>query len=291
MEKINGVNRQTNFLENEKKVIVVRHFDEIDDLEKYGRDATLQEGQENRTEVVASLLLNEIKERKKKAVLFITSPRIRAKQTAQMVIDSLYRKDPALKLFSAQEDDLRAIDQGEFILPGDYIKGQEFEGLSIADQIFFNETHASDNGKGADNYDYKYGDPVLLENGQYKYPELNRFFTKYGESYRDVLLRLYSLVIRTSEKIDKLGKNTELVLVTHGQPAQVFKDLKEVAGLIKNNSENYREGELAKLCWEFYKRRDNSEKVTGAVDVISVEELTDPHLVELLKKEVLFLTK
>lgn len=291
MEQVNNFNGPFNSHEKEKKIVVVRHFDDRDDLEKYGRDAVLSEGQEDKAGMVAEALLSEIREHKKKAVLFVTSPRLRAKQTAQMVSGLLSQKAPQLKVLSVQEDDLRAIDQGEFVLPGNYVAGQKFEGLEIADQIFFNETHASDKGEGTDNYDYKFGDPVLMENGQYKYPELNKFFIKYGESYRDVLLRLYSLVIETSRKIKKLGRNTELVIVTHGQPAQVFKDLKEVASLIKNGGASYREGELARLCWEFYKRRDASEKVTGAVDVVSAEELADPHLVELLKREVRFLSK
>lgn len=285
MENIN----KTSHLGEGRNIIVMRHFDEIDDLEKYGRDGVLSEGQEEKAEKAADLLLAEIKKHNKKAVLFITSPRVRANQTAQMITDILLKKDPALKCSCVQENDLRAIDQGEFVLPTDYVRGQKYEGLLLADQAFFNETHASDNRVGVDNYNYKFGDPVLLENGRYKYPELVGFFTQYGETYKEVLLRLYSLIIKTSEKVYKLGKNIELVIVTHGQPAQIFKDLKKVAELIKNDAVKYKEGELAKLCWEFYKKRDAAEKVTGSVDVISVEELTDPDLVGLLKREILFL--
>lgn len=288
MEQINNVDNLGNSSE-EKRVVMVRHFDDIDDLETYGRDAVLLDGQEKKTETVANILFNQIKEHGKKAILFVTSPRVRTKLTASMIIDALHKEDSTLRCVSVEENDLRAIDQGEFILPADYVKGQKFEGLSLADQIFFNETHASEVSGREDNYDYKYGDPVLLKNGQFQYPELARFFTKSGESYRDVLVRLYALVITMSQKVYKLEKNTELVLVTHGQPGQIFKDLKKVAELIKNNNIEYKQGELAKLCWEIYKKRDPAEKVTGATDVIAVEELTDSNLIGLLKQELLFL--
>ncbi|OGI76820.1 hypothetical protein A3C57_00335 [Candidatus Nomurabacteria bacterium RIFCSPHIGHO2_02_FULL_33_12] len=286
MEHIENFNN----LGKEKKVSVIRHLDEVDDLEKYGRDGVLIHGQEDRAEEIAGQLYKELKEYNKKAVLFVTSPRIRAKQSTQMVIDALLKKDSTLRCLSVQENDLREIDQGKFVLPTDYVKGEQYEGLYIADKIFLKETHASDYGEKNDNYDYRYGDPVLLANGQYKYPDLNQFFTKYGESYRDVLLRLYSLVIKTSEKVNKLGKNTELVIVTHGQPTQIFRDLKKIASYIKNKLIEYKEGELPKLCWELYKKLDDSKKVTGSLDIISIEELTDPYLVKVLKNEISFLS-
>ncbi len=290
MERIGNIDDPVN-LAKEKRVALVRHFDDIDDLETYGRDAVLLEGQEQKAEAVADLLFDQIKERGKKAILFVTSPRVRAKQTAAMVIDALHKKDSTLRCVSVEENDLRAIDQGEFVLPIDYVKGQEFEGLSFADQIFFNETHASEVSGREDNYDYRYGDPVVLKDGQFRYPQLAKFFKKSGESYRDVLIRLYNLVITMGEKAHKLEKNTELALVTHGQPGQIFKDLKKVAELIRNNEIEYKQGELAKTCWEVYKKRDPSEKVTGTVDVISIEVLTDPYLVGLLKKELSFLKR
>ncbi len=288
MEKINDESNRSN-PSKEKEIVMMRHFDEIDDLETYGRDGVLLEDQEEKAEAVADLLLSQIKKHGKKAVLFVTSPRVRAKQTASIVIDVLRKKDSALRYISVEENDLRAIDQGEFVLPKDYVKGQEFEGLLIADRIFFNETHASEVSGKEDNYDYRYGDPVVLENGQFQYPELVQFFTQSGESYRDVLVRLYNLVIIMSEKVHKLEKNTELVFVTHGQSRQILKDLKRVAEMIKTNEIEYKQGELARMCWDIYKKRDSSEKVTGAVDVISVEELTDPYLIGLLKQELSFL--
>ncbi len=273
----------------ENNITLVRHFDDVDDLGLYGRDAILIDGQEEKADAVVALLFNEIKERKKKAVMIITSPRIRTKQTANMVIESLKKIDQKLKCLSIEEDDLRAIDQGKFILPEPYVKGQEFKGLAIADRIFFNEVHASEISGQPNNYDYKYADPVLLDTGNYRYPELNKYFSQSGECYRDVLIRLYSLVVRTSEKVYKLKRNIELVLVTHGQPAQIFCDLKDVAKLIKTHAVDYKEGNLAQLCWECYKKRDPAEKVTGAVSMISVDELIDPQLIELLKKEIRFL--
>ncbi|MCX6716486.1 MAG: hypothetical protein NTV72_01015 [Candidatus Taylorbacteria bacterium] len=276
---------------NPEKINLIRHFDDVDNLRLYDRDAILMPDQEYKAEAIAEELYTEIKRDGEKAVMFITSPRIRAKDSAKMIADSLLRIDNSLKVRFSVNDDLRVIDQGSFIIPEDYKEGDKYEGLILAGKAFSKETHGSDSTGGVDNYNYRFGDPVLLADGTFKYPELSNFFERYGETYKELLIRIYRLVIKTYEKLDKMNGGTKLVVITHGQPSQIFKDLKKAAQMIKNKEIKYTEGELAKLCWEIYKKRDNSEKVTGRLDTLSLDELSDPDMIDLLKKEINYLEK
>ncbi|MBI3633307.1 MAG: hypothetical protein HY226_03385, partial [Candidatus Vogelbacteria bacterium] len=177
------------------------------------------------------------------------------------------------------------IDQGKFILPADYKIGGQFLGLELANKIFSKEVFGSASG----NLLYKFGDPVLQSDGTYKYPELVPYFESYGESNRDLLLRLYDLVIRTSKKMDKFGAKTKVVVVTHAQLYQIFRDLSTVAEMVTNGGLDLQEGELPKLCWELYSKRFKNEKPTYGVNYISIENLFDPKVVELLNREIEYL--
>jgi len=274
-----------------EKIMVVRHLDDVDDLRRYGRDGVLIPGQEDRAEDIAKEIYSEIKNDGKKAILFVTSPKIRARETARLVADSLRKMDNSLKIRFTAEDDLRVMDQGDFVLPDDYKQGDSHAGLKLAGKVFAKEVHASDGPDGVDNYGYKFGDPVLMPDGSFKYPELNGYFNECGESYKDVLVRLYLLIIETHEKLFKLEGKTKLVVITHGQPSQIFKDLIKVAQMIKSGEAQFTTGKLAKLCWDVYNKRDDSEKVTGRVDVLSLEELGDPKMIKILKDEIDYLNK
>lgn len=271
-----------------ENIKVIRHLEDVDDLRTYGRDPVLVPGQEEKAKEIADELYSDMLDHSKRAILFVTSPRIRAQDTAQMVADELAKKNDLIKFRFSTTDDLRAIDQGDFILPDDYKEGDSFAGLKLAGKIFSSEVHASDTG-GIDNYEYKFGDSVLLPDGSFKYPELNNYFKKPGESYREVLLRIYSLVVATCEKLDDFSGKTKLVVVTHAQPSQIFRDLIQVAKKIKNREINYETGNLARLCWDEYKKGAQSERVTGRTDTLSFDELDDPAMIRILKNEIEYL--
>src|SRR3989338_6064264 len=127
------------------------------------------------------------------------------------------------------------------------------------------------------------------DNGSYKYPELAPYFESYGESNRDLLLRIYELIIRTHNKLDKLNSKTKVVIITHTQLYQIFKDLNTVATMVKNKTLHMKTGELPKLCWELYAERFKNETPTYDVNFISVENLCDPEIIGLLGKEIEYL--
>ncbi|MDP3729451.1 MAG: hypothetical protein Q8R26_01695 [bacterium] len=173
------------------EILVMRHFEDIDDLLNFGRDRELIPGQEYKAIPIAQDIYAETKKEDKRAVMFICSEKKRSIQTADLIVDQLRKIDDKLKIRVTPEENLDAIYQGEPILPLDYKPGDKFVGLDLANKAFTKEVFGSDDG----NYLYKFGDPVLQEDGNYKYPELVPYFESYGESNRDLLLRIYELII------------------------------------------------------------------------------------------------
>lgn len=261
----------------------MRHFDDVDNLLEFGRDAELIPGQEDKALPIAQEIYTEIKEEDKRAVMFICSNRKRSTQTADLIVDQLRKIDDKLKLRVVSEEDLSAINQGKFVLPSDYKPGEPFAGLDLANKVFGKETFVYGN------YLYKFGDPILQDDGNYKYPELVSYFESYGESNRDLLIRIYGLIVKTSSKVDKLNSKTKVVVVTHAQFYQIFRDLNTVANMVKNEGLNVKIGELPKLCWELYSGRLRNEKPSYSLNFISIENLCDPEIIKLLKKEIEYL--
>src|SRR3990167_9709175 len=269
----------------ETYIPVIRHFEDIDDLLNFGRDGNLVPGQESKAVLIAQDIYTEAKKEGKGAVMFICSNKKRAIQTADLIVGELRKVDDKLKLRIVAEKNLDAIQQGKPILPPDYKPGDKFIGFDLANKIFTKEVFAFDDG----NHLYKFGDPILQDNGSYKYPELAPYFESYGESNRDLLLRIYELIIRTHNKLDKLNSKTKVVIITHTQLYQIFKDLNTVATMVKNKTLHMKTGELPKLCWELYAERFKNETPTYDVNFISVENLCDPEIIGLLGKEIEYL--
>ncbi|KKS38299.1 MAG: hypothetical protein A3G49_06235 [Candidatus Sungbacteria bacterium RIFCSPLOWO2_12_FULL_41_11] len=266
----------------ETYIPVIRHFEDIDDLLNFGRDGNLVPGQESKAVLIAQDIYTEAKKEGKGAVMFICSNKKRAIQTADLIVGELRKVDDKLKLRIVAEKNLDAIQQGKPILPPDYKPGDKFIGFDLANKIFTKEVFAFDDG----NHLYKFGDPVLQDDGSYKYPELVPYFESYGESNRDLLLRIYDLIVRIYEKLDKLNSKTEVVVVTHAQLYQIFRDLNMVANMVKNEELELVTGELPKLCWNLYSERFKNEKPTYGINYISIENLRDPEMIGLLKKEI-----
>ena len=83
MENLNFINNH----EKDTNLIFSRHLDEIDDLEKFGRDASILDSQENKDNIerTTNLLVEKIENNQRQAVIFVVSPRIRAIQTAELL--------------------------------------------------------------------------------------------------------------------------------------------------------------------------------------------------------------
>jgi len=279
-------------MENGNKLLFSRHLDEIDDLKAFGRDAPLEKSELNLEKLrkISGAIYKKIVDEDKEAVLFVTSPRLRATETAEWIAEDLKNRGLSnLKIRFSSNQDLRATEQGEFVLPEEYSPGDFFEGLSMASAIFTKEAHMSDVPGMDDNIHYKFGDPVLKPDGSYKYPELLKFFNGHGESYSETLIRIYNSVLEMSKSYEKLLGRTEVVVVSHGQIYHVLRGLLEISKMLKSGTVNFRTGDSMKLLWQIYNACDSSQKVTGICMPLDFEVLNDVQLMGLLKKEVEYL--
>ena len=274
------------------RAFVAKHLHDRDDLKKEGRDSGLVAGQENLAAEMATNIYEHAVQENYKTLIFCVSTKKRTIETAEMVRDSLREKPIKLHVFVEEDADLREMDQGTFALPKDYNAGDNFEGLNLAWKALSVETFNPDD-PSKDNLDYHFGDPLRQTDGTFKYPELDTYFSEYGESYRDILLRLYSCVIKLSENTERYGDKMLPVVFTHGQPYQVFRDLAEVADMIKNQGFKLAPGELPRVCQSVYKARVAREGTIppGKVDTVSIEYASDPEIISILKNEMTHLEK
>lgn len=268
---------------------VVRHFDEEDLITLNGRDGEILPGQEEKAKEAAKVIYFEMVKNNQKSVFFITSAKKRTIQTADLITEELLKIDDTIKVNQSIEKDLEAVREGEYILPDGYKPGDYFIGLELASKAFSVEVYQSMGNLNINNYLYRYGDPVLLKDGTYKYPELCKYFKKPGENYKELLLRIYKMVVVTHKKLDKFQKSIKVVVLTHGQPAQIFKDLNAIGDKMKNEHLDFKKGELPDLCWAEYNKRDISTRVTGQTDLISIDNLSNPELISKLEEEIDYL--
>lgn len=266
------------------RIALIRHFDDIDDLSIPNRDGELLPEQEYKAFLLAKDIVEECKESETSAVFFIVSPKKRTQETARLISDEIKKINPFLKIRVSVEGNLRAMDEGTPILPKDYQAGDSFEGFKIAGKVFSAEAHKSDQGQFNDNIDYKYGSSMV--DNEEKYPELSSLFSSPGESYRDVVSRIFTLVVKFKELQQRSSEKIKFVIVTHGQPSQIIKDLVSVFSKIESGAITYTEGALLKLCWQAYKERDVNEKVTGRIDFVMTDLLFKEELFTMFSKEL-----
>ena len=266
---------------------IAKHLEDKDDLLQ-GRDAELVAGQEHLAVNIADAIYNHAISNNFKILVFCISPKKRSVETAKLVENNLASRQLKLNIVSEIDPNLREIEQGKFILPEDYKPGDSFIGLKVAGKIFSTETFNL-NDSSRDNLDYHFGDPLLQENGTYKYPELRKYFSEPGESYRDVLVRFYSQVIKLSKNLERFSDKIEPVIFTHGQPHQIFTNLSEVAEKIETENFTFEVGSLPRICWDLYQTKRKGVIPFGEIAFVSIEHICKPKIIELLKKEVTYL--
>lgn len=280
-----------------KHINTMRHFDELDDFTTGKRNGELINPSEFAINY-ARELNSSLNYEGFSAVMFICSNKKRSIQTAESINEEIYKINPKIKTLTKVDGRLDSLDEGNIIVPEGYEKGDHFPGFDVASKIFIEEAHGTDYGKKEDNLKYRYGDPVKLPSGDYKYPEITKYFSSPGESYSDYLLRIYSLILDSVEKSSKFERKVKIVLVTHAQTFQIIKSLLVILEEIKDGKEQADKGSLALLCWkDFLERR---KKKTAANDWnanstnllnINSETLKDPMISKIIKQEIEFLTE
>lgn len=269
---------------------VIRHLEDDDNLlEK--RDGRLVPGQEAKAREIADSLYADAVHQDVSVMVFISSPKKRALETATLVSNELRPRLQHARILVSTDESLRDQYQGEVILPKDYKPGDHFSGLSIAGKIFQAETF-NDNAPLEDNITYRFGDPMEQADGSYKYPELKEYFSRSGESYRDVMVRILSGLVSLSQNIESFEEKKVLpVIFTHSQVRQIFIDLETIAREYSAGSRAYEPGSLGRMCWELYRQRKALNPEVSAVDYVSVSELLNSDIMDVVHSEIEYLKK
>lgn len=270
-----------------KEILFADHLEDINDLRSYGVDAPLEESEKNREDLgeIVNAIIAKIEASNKKVLILVASNKIRAQETARLVGVEIKKRMGTLKVRYATEKGLDHNDQGEFNLPEDYAPGSFFEGLHIASKIFVKESLENHN------LHYKFGDPLEQSGGSYKYPELVKYFKTSGETYAEVLVRIFSSVVEMSKKIDKLDSSAvEVVLISHGIVFHILRGLAVLAEQIKTDGATLHEGEIANKIWEIYKQETADFKSLTYVP-LDITNLGDEQLMSLLLDEIEHLKK
>lgn len=275
----------------DNEILFVGHLEEVDDLKRWERDAPLDYDREDNIEnlkKISDALVEKIRERDKKAVLLISSPKIRAQQTSEWIAKELKSKlGDNIKVRYSVDENLDANSQGKFILPENYTPGSFFEGLKIAGKIYLKESLNQTNS----NLHYKFGDPVLQTDGTYKYPELAKYFTESGETYAESLVRIFTSVIEMSSKARKLNSSSvEVVVVAHGFTYHVLKGLTVLGEQIMQGETSVNLGEVAQKIWEIYNTRTSELKDTSFA-ILDFSNIENEELLSLLRKEINYLKR
>ncbi len=272
-----------------KEILFIGHLQEKNDLKKWERDAPLANTEKNKEDLnkIVDAITLKVKESGKKAVMFISSPKIRAKETAGLAGTEIKKRlGENIKIRYSIDENLKPNEQGKFILPEGYNSGSFFEGLNIASKIFIKESLEQSHK----NLHYRFGDPVILSNGSYKYPELAKYFKVSGETYAESLIRIFSSVIQMSQKVNKLNSSVEVVIISHGFNFHILKGLSILSEQIKKGEMIINTGEIANKIWEIYKNNTTNFKSLAYLP-IDITNLGDKELIKFLSREIEYLKK
>lgn len=267
----------------------IRHLVEVDDL-RDSRDGELQPGQEPAAQAIAKELAKHIESHKVNKLVFIHSPKKRALATAQLTQRFLLEINPVIQIKYYSEPNLKDIHHGAYILPPTYKAGDFFEGFALADKIFYDEVFGEKNDR-TENYTYRYGDPYPFEDGNYKYPELAKYFSKSGENFKEALIRIYSEVVKFAHDYDKYYEGYGPVVFSHGLPLEIYKDLSEVAAEVVLKDFTYPVGKLPRVCYQHHLERNSEEGSHGRADLLSLEHITNPIFLKMLEDEISYLKR
>jgi len=270
----------------EASIAIVRHLEDVNNLIE-GRDNGLVPGQEAEAQAMTESVIKQSVAEGHSRILFIASPAKRTRETTDLMIEQIREQyGDQFKTNVLCDRRIRDLDEGKFVLPPGYQPGEHYQPLATARDIFFEESFGDH-----PNPLYRYGDPVQLPEGGYKYPELAEHFMEPGESQVDLAVRLYSAVLDMADEVDTLKKHAKLVVVSHGTAKSVFWALEDVERDVADGF-TFDTGSLMQLCWERY----NTKCVKGAtgfgnVGTMSLNGLYDQKFIDALQAEVNYLQR
>lgn len=264
----------------------MRHLEDVDNLRDSGRDGGLVPGQEESARQIAIELIANVRQEGQQAMLFISSDRLRTIQTVDLLRDAIqHLTKGTMKVRHAVQPDLAAMYQGEFVLPADYEPGDFYEPLQLATKAWVEETSGE---KG--NLLYRFGDPVKLPDGGWKYAQLAHHFSQYGESSQECLVRFYRLALAACDGESRLRGPTKVIIVTHAQLYQIYNSLATVALRLKNGGLVFTgAGELPAYCWGLYRERwaaNGGDRPSFPILPVPVSSMSGGGLARVLGQEI-----
>lgn len=189
--------------ENDKMFIAARHGEDearlTTELNQPLKQEAIQEVQRLGQEVAEYYLRHQ--EKYPDGIRLISSPRIRARQTSEIIASKLDEYGVRRQIDQAPE--IEEINQGDFIV-SNHQDGEIYAPLEDAWAAFILELK---NG----NIHYNFGDPLEQEDGSYKYKELIEFFNIFGEDEARFSVRLYSFLL----KVFREERQSLNILITH----------------------------------------------------------------------------
>lgn len=271
-------------MENINAIPVIRHLDDIDDLKEFGRDGDLLPDQEPAAREYAHELVNTIHSEKKQALLLLCSTSRRGIQTGELISEEVRKEDSTIKVVSSENPALANMYEGVPNLPDTYIAGDKFPGFSIGKKVFSQEVFGDN-----PNFLYKFGDPMTLADGTHKHPELQGYFSEYGESYRDFMVRLLKLIIDTAHNAERFSQKTKIAIVTHSLQYQMFYDLQAITEDVIKGGATIEPGQIPVLCWQKYQERMKQGAPIYEVRYIDINNLCNESVVSILAEEINYL--
>lgn len=274
-------------------VIVGRHFEDVDDL-TFNRDSPLKPLDEESFKLLDSNVREIIRNTEAKGshkILIVSSPKIRAMQTAEMVKEGIQILQPSMLVHIKPDERFAELYQGELILPPDYHVGDRVSTLLDAWVAFWKETFTEEGEYN--NPNYRFGDPVRLDADVTRYPEIVGHFSAYGECYREMCLRYYQALVEyfeNSKRVKDSGIN--VVLMGHGATMGILSGLEGVMRHINDGDYDMPTGGLMKACRQEYiqqrARKETQSSRFGGLRAFSLSGVDDG-VVNLLRDEVEFL--
>jgi broad specificity phosphatase PhoE len=276
-------------MKNSENIIAGRHLEDVNDL-RNGLDTELKKEQGG--EVIQNIkklslgIIENTKSKGKQNILLVHSSKKRASQTCEILKEKI-KEESDLNVRLISDERFTELDHGEIFLPADYKPGKRVEFLADAWSIFWEETFNKDTFEFKSNYHF--GDPVLLEGGYYKYPELKDKFKTTGESYLELSIRYYEALVDFFEKKKRIDESsTEFVLIAHSATLSILKQL----GIVFKRGD-FESGKLMEECWKEYnlskKESGYKQSTFGDFSSFDISDLDTNKIVKVLKKEIVLL--
>ncbi|HEX9008019.1 MAG TPA: hypothetical protein VF837_02045, partial [Patescibacteria group bacterium] len=190
--------------------------------------------------------------------------------------------DPNFKTGIIVNPNLRELDQGKLKLPDDYQSGTYFAPLKEAWSAFWNESFIV-------SHDLTYRFGSSFAQGELKYPNFSKYFEYPGESYKDETIRLYTAIHEFGKKINH-NCRIKPIVVTHGAPLAIFRELELIANDVLMEKLDLRPGQLVQMSWDYFaKRKTNQHPDYGQACELTITSLFDNRIRKLLEQEINYL--